>query len=173
MNEACAEVRGILESGEAPGRSEIRAHLDACRECRAHAALLATFAEIEPGEADEVTVRRLMAALPPAPWQRRRLAAWLPLAAGLAFVALGWVLAGGVPAAGTVAQLPAAAGGGMSWLAASAAEALAAARGGSDAARVVAAAGGVWFVVWLAVAALGGGWAMFALAGRGRRGAGR
>ncbi len=173
MNEVCAEVRGILESGEAPGDDRARAHLDRCPACRAHAALLAAFAQVEPGEADEVTVRRMMAALPPAPWQRKRAAAWVSLAAGVALVAAGWLSIGGVPAAATVAQLPAAAQNVVAWIAASAADALAAARGGSDAARVVAAAGGVWFVVWVALAALGGGWAMVALAARGRRGAGK
>jgi len=173
VNEACTEVREILESGERPGDAQVVAHLDGCPACRAHAALLAALAQVEPGEADEMTVRRVMAALPPAGWQRRRLAAWLPLAAGLALVAGGWLLVGGVPAAGTVAQLPAAAQGVLAWIGASVADALTAARGGSDAAKVVAAAGGIWFVVWLALAALGGGWAMVALAARGRRGAGR
>jgi len=112
-----------------------------------------------------------MSALPPAPWQRRRVAAWMPLVAGLALAAAGLVSLGGVPAAGTVAQLPAAAGGVLNWLVASARDALATARIGSDAARVVATAGGLWFVVWLVVAALGGSWAVVALAARGRRGA--
>jgi len=112
-----------------------------------------------------------MKALPPAPWQRWRLVAWLPFAAGLAFVGAGLLMLGGVPAAGTVAQLPAAAGGVLGWIAASARDALTAAHGGSDAARVLLTTGGVWFVVWLALAALGGSWAMVALAGRGRRGA--
>jgi hypothetical protein len=114
-----------------------------------------------------------MAALPPAPWQRKRLAAWLPVAAGLAFVAAGLLLVGGIPASGTVAQLPAAAGGVVGWIASSALDALAAGRGGSDAAKVLVAAGGSWFVVWLALAALGGSWAMASLVGRARRGAGQ
>ncbi len=173
MSGVCAEFRDTLESGERPPDGRLAAHLDACGACRAHAALLDVLAEVEPGEADDATVRSLMAALPPAPWQRRRLTAWLPLAAGVALAFAGWLMLGGVPAAGTVAQIPAAAQGVLAWIAASAADAFTAARGGSDAARVVAAAGGAWFVVWLALAALGGGWAMVALAARGRRGAGR
>jgi len=111
-----------------------------------------------------------MAALPPAPWQKRRLAAWLPLAAGLAFVACGLLLLGGIPASGTVAQLPAAAGGLLGWVASSALDALVAARGGSDAARALVAAGGMWLLVWLIAAALGGSWAVMSLVTRPRRG---
>ncbi len=94
-------------------------------------------------------VRRIMEALPPVGWQRRRFAAWLPLAAGLALAASGLALLGGIPAATAVAGLPAALGGVLGWIASSALDALAAARGGADAARVLAAAGGAWFVVWL------------------------
>ena len=173
MNEACSKARGTLETGGLHGRSEIRSHLDECPACRAHAALLSTLAKLEPGEADPVTVRRIMATLPPVPWQKRRLAAWLPLGAGFAFVAAGLLLLGGVPAAGTVAQLPAAARGVLGWIASSALDALTAARGGSDAAKVLIAAGGAWFVVWLALAALGGSWAMVSLIGRARRGTGQ
>jgi len=135
VNEACSKARGTLETGGLHGRSEIRSHLDECPACRAHAALLSTLAKLEPGEADPVTVRRIMATLPPVPWQKRRLAAWLPLGAGFAFVAAGLLLLGGVPAAGTVAQLPAAARGVLGWIASSALDALTAARGGSDAAQ--------------------------------------
>ena len=120
-----------------------------------------------------LTVRVVMAALPTAPWQRKRLAAWLPLAAGLALAAAGLLLVGGVPASGTVAQLPAAAEGVLRWIASSALDALAAARGGSDAAKILVATGGSWLVVWLALAALGGSWAMVSLVGRARRGTGR
>lgn len=169
MNEVCAVVRRSLESGGLTERSEIQAHLGECSACRAHAALVALLTELEPSEADAVTVRRVMAALPPAPWQRRRLAAWLPLAAGLAFVVAGLLLLGGVPASGTVAQLPAAAGGVLGWIGSSALDTLVAARGGSDAARVLVAAGGLWLVVWLALAALGGSWAMVSLVARPRR----
>lgn len=160
-----------MESGGASDDAGIRAHLDECPACRAHASLLAILAELEPGEADTETVRDVMRALPPAPWQKRRVAAWLPFAAGLALMAAGLAMLGGVPAGGFVAQLPAAAGGVLAWIAASARDTLVAARGGADAARTVAAAGGIWFVVWVAVAALGGSWAMVALSARGRRGA--
>lgn len=170
MNEFCADVRRRLESGGMTERSGIQAHLDACPACRAHATLLALLVELEPGEADAVTVRRVMTALPPAPWQRRRLAAWLPLAAGLAFMFAGLLLLGGIPASGTVAQLPAAAGGVLGWIGSSALDTLVAARGGSDAARVLVAAGGLWLIIWLALAALGGSWAMVSLGARPRRG---
>jgi hypothetical protein len=170
VNEACAVTRRSLESGGLAERTGVLTHLRECPECRAHAALLAVFAQVEPGQADPVTVRKIMAALPPAPWQRRRLAAWLPLAAGLAFVACGLLLLGGIPASGTVAQLPAAAGGLLGWIASSALDALVAARGGSDAARALVAAGGMWILVWLIVAALGGSWAVMSLVARPRRG---
>jgi predicted anti-sigma-YlaC factor YlaD len=173
VNEACSKARDSLETGGLPVRSEVRAHLNECPACRAHAALLAILAELAPSEADPVTVRAVMTALPPAPWQKRRFAAWLPLAAGLAFVAAGMLLLGGVPASGTVAQLPAAAGGVLGWIASSALDALTAARGGSDAAKMLVAVGGSWLVVWLALAALGGSWAMVSLVGRARRGAGQ
>jgi len=170
VNEACAVARRSLESGGLAERSGIQAHLDECPGCRAHAALLALFAKVEPGESDPVTVQKVMEALPPAPWQRRRLAAWLPLAAGLAFVIGGLILLGGVPGSGTAAQLPAVAGGVLGWIASSALDALVAARGGSDAARALLAAGGLWLLVWLVVAALGGSWAMISLVARPRRG---
>ncbi len=50
-------------------------------------------------ESDEAAVRRIVAALPPAPWQRRRAATWLPLAAGVGLVGTGFALLGGVPGA--------------------------------------------------------------------------
>jgi hypothetical protein len=170
VSEICTAVRRSLESGEPAGGSGLQDHLDGCPVCRAHAALLAVLAEVEPGEADSVTVRRVMAALPPAPWQRRSLAAWLSFAAGLVFVLGGLLLMGGVPASGIVAELPAVVGGLLGWIASSALDALVAARGGSDAARALLAAGGLWLVVWLALAALGGSWAMISLVARPRRG---
>ena len=173
MNEACAKTRAGLETSGLPESPDLRSHLDECPTCRAHAALLAIFADLEPGEADPVAVRAVIAALPVAPWQQKRLAAWLPLAAGVAFAAAGLLLVGGVPASATVAQLPAAAEGVLGWIASSALDALAAARGGSDAAKILVAAGGSWLVAWLALAALGGSWAMVSLVGRARRGTGR
>ena len=170
MNESCAEVRRRLEEGGTAENAGAVAHLQTCEGCRAHAAILAVLGHLEPPQADPNAVRRIMAALPPVGWQRRRLAAWLPLAAGLALVAAGLALLGGVPAPTAVAGLPAALGGVLGWIASSALDALAAARGGADAARVLAAAGGVWFVVWLALAALGGGWAVVSLVARARPG---
>jgi hypothetical protein len=171
VNQSCAAVRQSLETGATEDR-QVRAHLDGCASCRAHAALLEVLGRLAPGEASEVTVSRIVAALPPAPWQRRRLAAWLPLAAGFALAVLGLVLSGGIPAPAVISSLPAAAGGVLGWIVASAIDALAAARGGTDAARMVATAGGFWMLLWLAAAAVGGSWAVVALVGR-TRGGGR
>ena len=171
MNETCRRARQGLETGAAEDR-EIRAHLAGCASCRAHAALLEILGGLAPGEASEETVTWIMAALPPAPWRRRRLAAWLPLAAGFALAVLGLVLSGGIPAPAVISSLPAAAGGVLGWIVSSAIDALAAARGGTDAARMVATAGGFWMLLWLAAAAVGGSWAVVALVGR-TRGGGR
>jgi hypothetical protein len=133
-------------------------------------ALLDVLGRLAPGEASEETVRRIVAALPPAPWQRRRLAAFLPLAAGLALAVLGLVLSGGIPAPGVMSSLPAAAGGVLGWIVSSALDALAAARGGTDAVRMTVTAGGFWLLLWLAAAALGSSWAVMALVGRSRPG---
>jgi hypothetical protein len=170
VNERCAEIRRRLEAGRAAEDAEVLAHIRTCEGCRAHAAILAVLGRLEPSQADPDNVRRIMAALPPAAWQRRRFAAWLPLAAGLALVAAGLVVLGGVPAATAVASVPAAFGGVLGWIASSALDALTAARAGADAARVLAAAGGAWLLVWLLVAALGGGWAVVSLVARARSG---
>jgi hypothetical protein len=83
VNQSCGAVRQSLETGATEDR-QVRAHLEGCASCRAHAALLDVLGRLAPGEANEVTVSRIVAALPPAPWQRRRPAAWLPLVAGFA-----------------------------------------------------------------------------------------
>jgi len=114
-----------------------------------------------------------MAALPAAPWQRRSLRAWLPFAAGLALVVSGLVLMGGVPAQSEVASLPGAAGGFLARLASLTLDTLAAARVSADLAQVLAATSGAWLFVWLALAAVGGSWAVVAIAGRRRAGARR
>ena len=162
-------MRQSLETGAGADR-EARAHLEGCVSCRAHVALLDVLGGLTPGEASEETVRRIVAALPPAPWQRRRLAAFLPLAAGLALAVLGLVLSGGIPAPGVMSSLPAAAGGVLGWIVSSALDALAAARGGTDAVQVTVTAGGFWLLLWLAAAAVGGSWAVVALVGRSRGG---
>ena len=84
MTESCAEIRRRLEAGGAASDADAAAHIQACEGCRAHAAILAVLGRLEPPQADPESVRRVMAALPPAAWQRRRLAAWLPLAIVLA-----------------------------------------------------------------------------------------
>lgn len=155
-------MRQTLES-ESVLSHEASAHLDACPACRTHAALLATLARVPARKPDEAAVRRIVAALPPAPWQRRRVVTWLPLAAGVGLVGTGFALLGGVPAAGAVAELPGVAGGFLSWLGTSVLDAVVAARASSEAVRVTLAAEGLWLVVWAALTALGGGWALRAL----------
>jgi predicted anti-sigma-YlaC factor YlaD len=159
IDATCRLVRQALE-GEGVLSHEASAHLDACSACRAHAALLVTFARVTARKPDEAAVRRIVAALPPAPWQRRRVATWLPLAAGVGLVGTGFALLGGVPAPGAVAELPGVAGGFLTWLGSSVLDAVVAARASSEAVRVTLAAGGLWLVLWAAVTALGGGWAL-------------
>ena len=168
MSESCRAVRGRLEAGGAADDREVAAHLAGCPACRAHASLLEVLGGLAPAEADETAVSRIVAALPPAPWLRRRLAAWLPLAAGLTLAAIGLVLSGGIPAPGVVSSLPGAAGAVTGWLVSSFLDALAAARAGTDAVQTVTTAGGLGMLLWLAAAALGSGWAVVSLAGRPR-----
>lgn len=171
IDATCRLVRQALESESVLSR-DASAHLDSCPACRAHAALLAAFARVPAREPDEAAVRRIVAALPPAPWQRRRVATWLPLAAGVGLVGTGFALLGGVPAPGAVAELPGVAGGFLSWLGSSVLDAVAAARASSDAVRVTLAAEGLWVLLWAAVTALGGGWALRALVQPGAGGRG-
>lgn len=164
MNEACIDVRRALEDGESS--PELAVHVQSCASCRAHSALLTSLAAAAPKEADEGAVQAILAARPVARWQRRRLSSWLPVAAGLALVAVGLALLGGVPASGAMALFPGALGG-LATLAGSAvADTLAVVRGSAEAVRAMVGAGGVWVVVWLLVAALGGGWGVLALARR-------
>jgi len=169
VNEICLAVRQSLETGAAEDR-KVRAHLVGCASCRAHAALLEVLGSLAPGDASDETVTRIVTALPPAPWQRRRLAGWLPLAAGLALAVVGLVLSGGIPAPGVMSSLPAAAGGVLGWIVSSVLDTLAAARGGTDAARAMVTTGGFSLLLWLAAAAVGGSWAVVALVGRNRSG---
>jgi hypothetical protein len=171
VSETCTDVRERLEAGAAAEDREVAAHLAGCPACRAHASLLRVLAAVEPREADEATVARIVAALPPAPWVLRRAAAWLPMAAGLALAVLGLAVAGGVPAPSVASSVPGAIGGIGAWLVSALLDAVAAARAGSDAARAAATAGGLGMLLWLFVVALGGGWAVVSLAGRraGRR----
>jgi len=166
MEASCREVRRTLEMETGGVTGQISVHLAACSTCRAHAELLGVLERVAPAPADEAAVRRIMAVLPAARWQRRSLAAWLPVAAGLALVVAGLVLLGGIPAAGVAASVPGVAGGFLGWLATWTLDALAAAQGGSDAARALAALGGVWLIVWLVATALGGTWVALALAHR-------
>lgn len=171
IDATCRLVRQTLDS-ESGLSLEARTHLDACPSCRAHAALLAVFARVSAKEYDEAAVRRIVAALPPAPWQRRRAATWLPLAAGVGLVGTGFALLGGIPAPSAMAELPGVAGGFLAWLGSSVLDAVAAARVSSEAVRVTLAAEGLWLVLWAAVTALGGGWALRALVRPGAGGRG-
>ncbi len=173
MNASCAEVRRTLEDETGGVTGQASAHLAACASCRAHARLLGLLDQAAPHPAADADVKRIMAALPPAPWQRRTAGAWLPLVAGLALVVGGLLLLGGVPAGSEVASLPGVASGFLARVASVGLDAVAAARGGADLARVLAAASGVWLFVWLALAAVGGSWAVVAVAVRRRAGARR
>lgn len=164
MNETCIGLRRALEDGESP--PALAVHVQACAGCREHAALLASLADAAPGGTDEVAVQAILAARPVARWQRRQLRSWLPLAAGLGLVAVGLVLLGGVPGSGAVALLPGALGAVATLAGSVVADTIAVARGSAEAVRALLGAGGVWAVIWLLAAALGGGWGVLALARR-------
>jgi hypothetical protein len=165
IDSACQAVRSALEDGEGLDGGA-RLHLKNCPSCGAHAVVLATLDRLRVGEADSETVKRVMAALPPAPWRHRRLAAWLPIAAGLALFGIGFGLLGGVPAPGAVSALPGALGGLAAWLASSLLDAVAAARGGAEAVRALLAVEGLSLVLWLLLTAAGSSFAVRALVRR-------
>jgi hypothetical protein len=165
VNDDCRTLRLALEAGtELEGAA--RAHIEACGGCRAHALLLVELRGLEPGEADDAACQAILASLPVASWQRRRVATWVPLAAGLGLVGAGLALVGGPPAPSAVASLPGAVGGLAGWAGSWALDTLTVAQGGSDAARALLAAGGAWLVAWLTLAMLGGSWALHALVRR-------
>jgi hypothetical protein len=165
IDSACQAARRALEDGAEPDGGA-RLHVAGCPSCSAHAAVLATLDRLRVGEADSETVQRVMAALPPAPWRHRRLAAWLPIAAGLALFGVGLGLLGGVPAPGAVSALPGAFGGLAAWLASSLLDAVVAARGGAEAVDALLAVEGLSLVLWLLLTAAGGGFAVRALVRR-------
>ena len=168
MTAQCEIVRRALE-GEGE-QAEIGAHIKSCNVCRAHADVLQLLAELEPGAPDPEAVREIMTALPSAPWQRRRLTTWLPLAAGLGLVVAGLGLLGGMPAAGAVALVPGAASSVFAYLAAWFLDALTAVRGTSHALEIAVVVQGAGLLLWLAVVAVSSGWATIALARGPRRG---
>jgi hypothetical protein len=168
VKEICMAVRRALEDSDEAALERVREHMETCASCRAHAALLETLTTLRPPEADDGRVRAILRSLPVARWQRRRLVTWLPAAAGLLLVVAGMMLLGGVPAGGAVAALPSAIGALGGLLGRAVVGTLTVLRGSGDAVRAVVSAGGVWVVVWLLLAALGGGWGVMALA-RGRR----
>lgn len=168
MSELCIEVQRSLEErgGQLEPRTE--AHLSSCPTCRAHALLLGQLEALAPAPADEARVLEIMAALPPAPWQRRRAWAWMPAAAAVAAVAAGLGLVGALPAPSVMSALPEAAAGLLGWMGDHVADTLVAARSGSGALQTVAAAGGIGLLLGSLVALIGGGWAAFSLVRRGR-----
>jgi len=158
----CEIVRRALE-GEGE-QAEIEAHSKSCDVCRAHAEMLQLLAGLEPGAPDPEALREIMAALPSTPWQRRRFATWLPLAAGFGLAVTGLGLLGGMPAAGTVALVPGAASNVFAYLAAWFLDALTAVRGTSRALEIAVVVQGAGLLLWLAAVAVSSGWAAIALA---------
>ncbi len=161
----CRAAREALEAGTG-GQATASEHLSSCEACRLHAALLVSLDTLEPHSADSERVEEVLAALPLASWQRRRVSTWVPLAAGLGLAGAGLALVGGVPAPSAVAALPEVTGNLIAWFASWTMDALAAVRGGSEAMRAVVAAEGGRVILWLLLAAAGGGWAARALAVR-------
>jgi hypothetical protein len=160
-------VRRALEGeGEQP---EVLAHVATCAACRAYADMLRLLADLEPAAPDAEAVDAILTSLPAAPWQRRRPATWLPLAAGLGLVVAGLGLVGGLPASGAVAAVPGAAGNLFGYLAAWFLDALAVVRDTSHALGIAVVVEGVGLLLWLAVVAVGSGWAAVALARAPRR----
>jgi hypothetical protein len=170
VNEECRMARQVLEARGEPEKAML-AHLSGCPACRAHAALLVELSSLALPEADGRACAAILAALPTPPWRlRRRVAIAFPALAGLGLVGVGAALLGGPPAPQAVATLPGVVGGAAGWAGSWALDALSVARGGSDAARVLVTTGGAWLMAWLAAAALGGGWAVSALARKGQPG---
>lgn len=161
----CRAVRQALEAGTG-GEASVSEHLSSCEACRLHVALLANLERLEPHTASPERVEEVLAALPLASWQRRRVSTWMPLVAGVGLAGAGVALVGGVPAPSAVAALPEVTGNLIAWLASWTMDTLAAVRGGSEAMRAVVAAEGGWVILWLLLAAAGGGWAARALAVR-------
>lgn len=168
MSEQCIEIRRSLEEHEGRLGPRAEAHLSSCETCRAHALLLGTLESLAPAAVDEARVLEIMAALPPAPWQRRRAWAWVPAAVAGVAVAAGLGLVGALPAPSVMGALPEAAAGLLGWMGDHAADTLVAAQSGSGALQMVAAAGGVGLLLGSLVALLGGGWAALSLVRRGR-----
>jgi hypothetical protein len=166
MNERCETVRRALESGEGAPSPEVAAHLKTCTGCLAHARLLTSFGSAATAVADERYVRQVLMVLPPAPWQRRRVSTWLPLAGSLLLVGVGLSMLGGVPAQSVVAGIPAMMASLGGWLGGWALDMLTVAESGQDALRALSATAGAWFVAWLVMVALGSGWAALTLARR-------
>jgi hypothetical protein len=167
VNETCLAVRRAVEEDVAEPGSEVMAHLAECRSCAEHAGLVRVLSGLAPREADTAAARELLLKLPIAPWQLRRPATWAPLALGGIFSASGLLLLGGVPAGGTLAGVPASA---LSLLGSSVTDILTAARGSADAVQALLTAGGSAALVWLAMSALGGSFAVRALLRRSARG---
>jgi len=153
MTRGCDRVReALVEHGGEVARldEEARRHLAGCEACAAVAEgerrLAQGFGALQPSEDPEL--ERLILARVRRIERRRRLAAALPLAAGLLLAALGAVLVGGLPAAGLLAALPSASLVGCIGLAARLADAAAAV-------RALAAVTPAWAAVAAAAVAAG------------------
>lgn len=168
MSEHCIDIQRALEEMEGPLRPQQEAHLSSCTTCRAHAVLVGKLDSLAPALADEARVLEIMASLPPAAWQRRRVWSWVPAAAAGVLVAAGLGLVGSLPAPSVAGALPEATGGLLGWMGSFALDALTVAESGSGALQTVALAGGAGLLVGIAVTLLGGGWAMLSLVRRGR-----
>ena len=104
IQEALAEQRGeVVRLGEAEQR-----HIHSCPGCTevaaAERALGLVFRDAVP-PADETVVANVMSALRPVR-TRRRIVAFLPVAASMLVALVGAVLVGGVPGSGIVSLLP-------------------------------------------------------------------
>lgn len=168
MSKQCIDIQRSLDEHEGRLDPRTEAHLSSCATCRAHAVLLGQLETLAPAPADEARVLEIMAALPPAPWRRRRVWTWAPAAAAGVAVAAGLGLVGALPAPSVMGTLPAAAGRLLGWMGDYAADTLVAVESSSGALQVVATAGGIGLIVASLVAFLGGGWAALSLVRRGR-----
>lgn len=166
MSITCVEVRQAVESAAADVKDEIARHAATCPSCRAHQRVVQLLASLEPGDTDTEAVSRIVTSLPLTRWQLRRVATWVPLAAGIGLTWSGFTLLGGVPAGGSISALLNGAGSTVGWSLLSGVDALVAARGSSEALQALVAAGGTWLVLWLVLTGVGSGWLAHALSRR-------
>jgi hypothetical protein len=163
VSEQCRAVLLAIEDGDRDDPA-VLAHIAHCARCSRHATLLGMLARLPSAETDEMMVAAVMRALPHARWQLRRVTAWVPAALGLLFVAVGLVLAGGLPGGGALSALVPLPGRIASWLSGAVLDVWAALGGGAHAVTALAGEPGLWLLVAVGLAALGGGWLVLASA---------